>query len=451
MKRITVRIFAVLAVAYAVVVGFLAFYETELVYLGYARADARRAPSDTALPWDSVRVMAADSTPVYLLVSEVDRLRRPWAIYFHGNAASVFGRGNVARYRLLRDAGYNVVAVEYRGFGASAAFGPPSERGLNADATAAWTWLTDSLGVPPDWIIVYGWSLGSGPAVMLASTQGPAALVTEGAFASLPRVASMRYRGVPAGLIMRNRFDNLARAPSVTVPWLIFHGRPDDDVPFDHALLLAEAAPRDRLFPLDADHNEGVLSNRADAVLRIEQLVTIPTAWARYGPPHEWDMADRMTKRLPPESFPQLPAAVRADLRRRGCTVPQEPSDTQPHNVISGSFIARGTTDWAVLCSIDRKSRVLVYRDGATAQVDDMAAVADKGFLQGGGNGTIAFSRRISPIRGSLMISYHREFGGDGPPPPRIDHLGIEDAFVGKVSAVIYFYRGKWLTLTGAD
>jgi hypothetical protein len=35
--------------------------------------------------------------------------------------------------------------------------------------------------------------------------------------------------------------------------------------------------------------------------------------------------------------------------------------------------------------------------------------------------------------------------------PPRIDHKGIDDAFVGKASEVHYYYRGKWLELQGAD
>jgi hypothetical protein len=32
-----------------------------------------------------------------------------------------------------------------------------------------------------------------------------------------------------------------------------------------------------------------------------------------------------------------------------------------------------------------------------------------------------------------------------------MDHLGIDDAFVGKASVVEYFFQGKWLQLSGAD
>src|SRR4051812_41017156 len=76
--------------------------------------------------------------------------------------------------------------------------------------------------------------------------------------------------------------------------------------------------------------------------------------------------------RLKPREFRQLPATVRRDLDRRGCTVPQTTRKTAAHNVISGAFIANGSRDWAVLCSVKGVSRVLVYRNGGSAHVDSL-------------------------------------------------------------------------------
>ncbi|MEO8658007.1 MAG: hypothetical protein ABI693_06030 [Bryobacteraceae bacterium] len=42
----------------------------------------------------------------------------------------------------------------------------------------------------------------------------------------------------------------------------------------------------------------------------------------------------------------------------------------------------------------------------------------------------------------------YRAYGGPKPPP--IDHQGIESGG-DKASVVLYHYRGKWLTLQGAD
>jgi fermentation-respiration switch protein FrsA (DUF1100 family) len=151
----------------------------------------------------------------------------------------------------------------YRGYGASESAGPPSEAGLNADAKAAWDHLTRGRGVSPAKIVIYGWSLGSGPAVSLAAAQRPAALITEGAYTSLPDVGAARYPWVPVRLVMRNRFDNLERARTLDIPWLLFHARQDEQIPYEQSEMLAKAAPNARLVSLSAGHGDGVIADRA--------------------------------------------------------------------------------------------------------------------------------------------------------------------------------------------
>jgi pimeloyl-ACP methyl ester carboxylesterase len=261
-------------VVYVAIIAFLAVRETSLVYAGSGGASRRLTPdSAAALPWDTLRVAATDSVPVLLMTSRLDdSTHRPWAVFLHGNYGALGSRSNVARYQLLREAGFNVLAVEYRGYGASAAMGSPSERGINADAAAGWTYLTRTLGVPPARVAIYGWSLGGGPATYLASEFKAAALITEGTFTALPDVAALSYPWIPVRLVMRNRFDNLMRAPSVTAPWLIFHGRNDNTVPFAHGEALAAAAPRGRFLPLPGDHEDGVLAERSLALSTLRQL-----------------------------------------------------------------------------------------------------------------------------------------------------------------------------------
>lgn len=261
--------------AYAAAVGLLVFNETSLVYAsaGTTRSTRLVPAANTGIPWDTLRVRAADSVPVLLLESRVDDAAdRPWAIYFHGNAGLLGSRGNVSRYQLLHDAGFNVLAVEYRGYGASVAAGPPTEGGVYADATAAWKHVTTDLGVAPGRVILYGWSLGSGPATYVAATHPAAALVTEGGFTSLPDVGAARYPWVPVRYVMRNQFNNLQRARTLAMPWIVFHGRADRDVPFSHGEALAAAARGARLVALAADHNDGVIADRALALGALREL-----------------------------------------------------------------------------------------------------------------------------------------------------------------------------------
>jgi len=65
-----------------------------------------------------------------------------------------------------------------------------------------------------------------------------------------------------------------------------------------------------------------------------------------------------------PSALPSLPRAFRAELERRGCTVPQS---HRSENAISGHFGASGQVDWAVLCSQRGQSTILVSW-GGTAQ-----------------------------------------------------------------------------------
>lgn len=163
----------------------------------------------------------------------------------------------------------------------------------------------------------------------------------------------------------------------------------------------------------------------------------------------DWDKAVSEIPRLPPSAFPELPAVIRGELDRKRCTIPQTDGYAKPHNIIQGSFTGKGQTDWAVLCSQGGDSTILVFNGGSIEPVWQLARGPDKNSLQVVGEGKIGYSRMISPVNGGSIVRYHKEFGGPKPPP--IDHEGIEDSFVGKASVILYYYRGTWLRLTGAD
>lgn len=162
----------------------------------------------------------------------------------------------------------------------------------------------------------------------------------------------------------------------------------------------------------------------------------------------DWDKAASEIQRLPPSAFPQLPKAIVSELNRRQCTIPQADAP-KPNNVIKGSFTGKGLTDWAILCSRAGESTILVFNGGSTKTVSQLAKGPDKISLQTLGDGKIGYSRMIAPVDGAGIVRYQQAFGGPKPSP--IDHQGIEDCFLGKASVILYYYRGRWLRLTGAD
>jgi hypothetical protein len=165
--------------------------------------------------------------------------------------------------------------------------------------------------------------------------------------------------------------------------------------------------------------------------------------------PLNFEKANSETIRLSPSRFPQLPLAIRQELKRRGCTIPQVWGEKKPHNVIKGSFIQQTEVDWAVLCSVNRTSTILIFPNASTNRVIELAQEADINRLQSEGGTKIGYSREISPVGREFIMRHYQAYGGVK--PPQINHQGIDDAFVGKASVVLYLYRGKWLELTGAD
>jgi hypothetical protein len=153
--------------------------------------------------------------------------------------------------------------------------------------------------------------------------------------------------------------------------------------------------------------------------------------------------------RLPPTAFTELPANLVQELQRRQCTIPQETFSKTRNNVIKGEFARPGQTDWAVLCSVNGLSTILVFWNGSEKNHASLAPTEDKYFAQSYGHGQFGYVRGIEAV-GKDYIMRHDEAHG-GPKPPPIDHLGINDVFIEKASVVWYFYQGQWLMLTGAD
>lgn len=158
----------------------------------------------------------------------------PTIAYFHGNGAD-WVSSVVATDRLV-PAGYGVLAAEYRGYRGNP--GSPSEQGLYRDGRAALGFLA-LRGVEADEMVLIGNSIGAGVATQLASEHAPRALVLISPFASLRQLAAEKLRFVPTDLLLRSRFDNMAKIASVEAPVLILHGDADTLIPHDHARQLA--------------------------------------------------------------------------------------------------------------------------------------------------------------------------------------------------------------------
>jgi fermentation-respiration switch protein FrsA (DUF1100 family) len=158
-------------------------------------------------------------------------------LYFHGNAGSLRRWGKQAQ-RFTR-LGWNVVMMDYRGYGKSR--GKLSEEALHADAVLWYAWLKER--EPEERIVVYGRSLGSGMAIPVAAANGPRALVLESPFANLYDAARHQFFALPYRWLLRYAFRNDKAIRRITCPVYIFHGKRDPVVPYESALKLYALVP----------------------------------------------------------------------------------------------------------------------------------------------------------------------------------------------------------------
>jgi abhydrolase domain-containing protein 17 len=198
------------------------------------------------LPQPPLRLMTRDREEITAI-----HLPNPQAkytiLYSHGNAETL---GDVYPGLVeFQSWGFSVFSYDYRGYGLSA--GQPSVTKAYADADAAYDYVVNKLKVPPDRIIIFGRSVGSGPSTYLASRYPSAGLILESAFTSTFRVV------VPIKILPFDKFPNQARLAQIRRPILVIHGTQDQVIPFSHGQALYQTARDPKIFlQIDgADHN----------------------------------------------------------------------------------------------------------------------------------------------------------------------------------------------------
>lgn len=160
-------------------------------------------------------------------------------LYFHGNDGNV--STSVSETALLRELGFTVLAVDYRGYGESdGKF--PSEASVYEDAEAALAALV-SWEIEPRDIYVYGHSLGAAIAIDLASRHPElGGLIVESGFTSIYDMARRepQYGLYPVRLLLNQRFDSISKVSRLELPVLYIHGTADQVVPYQMGEALYE-------------------------------------------------------------------------------------------------------------------------------------------------------------------------------------------------------------------
>lgn len=149
-----------------------------------------------------------------------------------------------------------------------------------------------------------------------------------------------------------------------------------------------------------------------------------------------------IVRHLPPSSFPDLPVTVSGELTERGCLIPQTYEAHRPENVIHGSFERPGSSDWAVLCSVDGKVSLLVFFSAAPGKPSVLATASETARLQPRDSSSVlGFNWGIDTATPETVREAQI---GVSPRPPRLDHDAIADSVIDHSTAYHYFTRDAW-------
>ena len=190
---------------------------------------------------------SANSNTMKLIPNEPHNIvENQTILYLCGRGGNKSYSTNLAKVQGLLQLGFNVLAIDYRGYGQSEG-NNPTEAKLYRDSEAAWQYLTQVKKIAPETIVIYGESLGGAVAIDLAVKKTEAkALIVQSSFTSMiDRVLEIkRLRLLPIEIILNQKFDSITKIKSLQIPVLFLHSTGDNIINYHHSVRLYKTAPQ---------------------------------------------------------------------------------------------------------------------------------------------------------------------------------------------------------------
>jgi uncharacterized protein len=236
MKKIALRIVGFIVLLYVALAAGMYTAQRNMIYI-----TKNVKPSLSEFPVEDVveiPVPTKDGLTLHGWYKPPKTRYQSTIVRIHGNASNVLW--NMEALAPYIEQGYGALSVEYRGYAQNP--GKPDEEGLYNDVRAYMDWLVAN-GTNLENIIVYGESLGTGPAVQAALDYPKIqALILQTPYTSLPKAAATFYPFLPTDLLIKDRYDNLSKIKLVKAPIIIVHGTDDGVVSYKLGKELFDAA-----------------------------------------------------------------------------------------------------------------------------------------------------------------------------------------------------------------
>ena len=191
--------------------------------------------------------------PCFLLANDISNSSKNFVIFFHGNTEDIFLSRMMAEV-LLQTLNMNIVIVEYPGY--SIYKGSPTAEKILENTTIVYDFIKKTFDLEDKNIFIFGRSIGSSPAIYLASVRSPNGLLLVSSFTTIRAVANNLVSIL--SYLLRNRFLSEEYIKNVKCPTYFIHGKSDPLIPYQETEKLYKLckSKKDIHLPPHMTHND---------------------------------------------------------------------------------------------------------------------------------------------------------------------------------------------------
>ncbi len=255
MKTILLKTGRIVLFVILAVFALLYFFQEKLIF--HPTRLEKNYRFDFPVKFEEMAIKTSDNKTLSGLLFKSDS-SKGLIFYLHGNAGALNVWGEVAKW--YTDIHYDVFMLDYRGFGKSEGY-ISGEKQIFEDVQTAYNEMKKYYH--EDSLIVLGYSIGTGPAAELASTNKPRLLILQAPYYSLSDLIHSKSPFIPT-FILKYKFETNRYLQNCTMPVVIFHGDADEVIYYNSSVKLKKYFKlSDTLFTLSGQGHNGITENPA--------------------------------------------------------------------------------------------------------------------------------------------------------------------------------------------
>ncbi len=253
MIKVLLRVFEVLFILYLIICVLLYFFQEKLIF--FSEKLDKNFKFNFDQKFEEINIRTKDNLLLNGLLFKAENSKGV-IFYLHGNAGSLSSWGGVAK--TYTNLNYDVFLIDYRGYGKSD--GKISNQNqLFQDMQTVYDELKTRYH--ENKIVVLGYSLGTGLAARIASSNNPKLLILQAPYFSFKDMMKHTFPIIPT-FILKYKLETNKFISGCKMPIVIFHGNQDEVIYYKSSVKLKALMKKsDILITLHGQGHNGITEN----------------------------------------------------------------------------------------------------------------------------------------------------------------------------------------------